>query len=128
MSALGQKQTSAHVRVMSALPPIADIDQHGPVDNQFEVGWSLHWPLRRHSIALKVLRAFAVAVRCSISPAVSAPTRSCAHALSPSGSGDWVAQACHTVEALATFFGQTVTSSLFRHWTMIGMESVLSPV
>ena len=28
MSALGQKQTSAHVRVMSALPPKADIDQH----------------------------------------------------------------------------------------------------
>jgi hypothetical protein len=26
MSALGQKQTSAHVRVMSALPPKADID------------------------------------------------------------------------------------------------------
>jgi len=25
MSALGQKQTSAHVRVMSALPPKADI-------------------------------------------------------------------------------------------------------
>jgi hypothetical protein len=37
-------------------------------------------------------------------------------------------QACHTEEAVATFFGQTVTSSLFRHWTMIGMESVLSPV
>jgi hypothetical protein len=28
MSALGQKQTSAHVRVMSALPPIADMVQH----------------------------------------------------------------------------------------------------
>jgi hypothetical protein len=28
MSALGQKQTSAHVRSMSALPPKADIDQH----------------------------------------------------------------------------------------------------
>jgi len=28
MSALGQKQTLAHVRVMSALPPKADIDQH----------------------------------------------------------------------------------------------------
>jgi hypothetical protein len=26
MSALGQKQTSAHVRVMSALPPKADMD------------------------------------------------------------------------------------------------------
>jgi hypothetical protein len=26
MSALGQKQTSAHVRVMSALPPKVDID------------------------------------------------------------------------------------------------------
>ena len=26
MSALGQKQTSAHVRVMSALPPKADIE------------------------------------------------------------------------------------------------------
>ena len=37
-------------------------------------------------------------------------------------------QACQTEEAVATFFGQTVTSSLFRHWTMIGMESVLSPV
>jgi hypothetical protein len=29
MSALGQKQTSRHARVMSALPPIADIHQHG---------------------------------------------------------------------------------------------------
>ena len=29
MSALGQKQTSGHVRVMSALPPKADIDQSG---------------------------------------------------------------------------------------------------
>src|SRR6516162_8939639 len=28
MSALGQKQTSAHVRVMSALPPKADIPRH----------------------------------------------------------------------------------------------------
>jgi hypothetical protein len=28
MSALGQKQTSAHVRVMSALPPKADIGTH----------------------------------------------------------------------------------------------------
>jgi len=28
MSALGQKQTLMHVRVMSALPPKADIDQH----------------------------------------------------------------------------------------------------
>src|SRR5262249_16108928 len=27
MSALGQKQTSGHVRVMTALPPIADIDR-----------------------------------------------------------------------------------------------------
>ena len=27
MSALGQKQTSAHVRVMSALPPKAELDQ-----------------------------------------------------------------------------------------------------
>ena len=29
MSALGQKQTSARVRVMSALPPKADIDNDG---------------------------------------------------------------------------------------------------
>ena len=29
MSALGQKQTSPHVRVMSALPPKADMDQQG---------------------------------------------------------------------------------------------------
>ena len=29
MSALGQKQTSAHVRVMSASPPKADIDHPG---------------------------------------------------------------------------------------------------
>jgi hypothetical protein len=28
MSALGQKQTSAHVRVMSALPPKADMDHY----------------------------------------------------------------------------------------------------
>jgi len=32
MSALGQKQTSAHVRVMSALPPKADIRER---DYQF---------------------------------------------------------------------------------------------
>src|SRR5262249_37479147 len=37
------------------------------------------------------------------------------------------AQACHTEDARATSFGQTVTSSLLRHWTMIGVESVLSP-
>jgi len=29
MSALGQKQTSGHAGIMSALPPKADIDQHG---------------------------------------------------------------------------------------------------
>ena len=29
MSALGQKQTSVYVRVMSALPPKADMDQYG---------------------------------------------------------------------------------------------------
>src|SRR5262249_48177271 len=29
MSVMGQKQTSGHVRVMSALPPKADMDQHG---------------------------------------------------------------------------------------------------
>ena len=29
MSALGHEQTSRHVRVMSALPPIADIHQRG---------------------------------------------------------------------------------------------------
>jgi hypothetical protein len=29
MSALGQKQTSAHVRLVSALPPKADMDQSG---------------------------------------------------------------------------------------------------
>jgi hypothetical protein len=29
MSALGQKQTLQDVRTMSALPPKADIDQHG---------------------------------------------------------------------------------------------------
>jgi hypothetical protein len=47
MSALGQKQTSEHIRVMSALPPKADIHQrnlHLIVDGQsenvgsFEVG------------------------------------------------------------------------------------------
>ena len=35
---------------------------------------------------------------------------------------------CHTGEALAMSFGQTVTSSFLRHWTMIGTESVLSPL
>src|SRR6516162_7886579 len=30
MSALGQKQTLRDVRTMSALPPKADMDQHGP--------------------------------------------------------------------------------------------------
>src|SRR5947209_10063987 len=36
---------------------------------------------------------------------------------------------CHTGEALAKSFGQTVTSSLLRHWTMIGTNygSALSP-
>ena len=31
MSALGQKRTSAPVRVMSALPPKAEMDPHGDV-------------------------------------------------------------------------------------------------
>jgi len=35
---------------------------------------------------------------------------------------------CHTAEALAKSFGQTVTSSFLRHWTMIGTNSVLRPV
>jgi hypothetical protein len=39
MSALGQKQTSAHVHVMSALPPIADIaGQRSDHSN-----WEAHW-------------------------------------------------------------------------------------
>jgi hypothetical protein len=29
MSAVGQKQTSRHLRIVSALPPKADIAQHG---------------------------------------------------------------------------------------------------
>jgi hypothetical protein len=29
MSAFGHKQTSAHVRIMSALPPKVEMDQHG---------------------------------------------------------------------------------------------------
>jgi hypothetical protein len=39
MSALGQKQTSANVWMMSALPPKADMAQHDP-DVRF-VGWAL---------------------------------------------------------------------------------------
>jgi hypothetical protein len=35
---------------------------------------------------------------------------------------------CHTAEAFAKSFGQRVTSSFLRHWTMIGIESVLRPV
>jgi hypothetical protein len=35
---------------------------------------------------------------------------------------------CHTAEALAKSFGQTVTSSFLRHWTIIGTNSVLRPV
>ena len=35
--------------------------------------------------------------------------------------------ACHLGEALATSRGHTVTSSLLRHWTMIGAASVLRP-
>ena len=38
----------------------------------------------------------------------------------PSGMPDW--------RCLAASFGQTVTSSLLRHWTMIGVGSVLRPV
>jgi glucose/arabinose dehydrogenase len=34
---------------------------------------------------------------------------------------------CHMGDALARSFGQTVTKSLLRHWTMIGSKSVLSP-
>jgi hypothetical protein len=34
---------------------------------------------------------------------------------------------CHTAEALAKSFGQTVTNSFLRHWTMIGTNSVLRP-
>ena len=54
MSALGQKRTSAHLRIMSALPPKADMDQHGsdvPIGR--DVGQaddcfiSLHRPLDR---------------------------------------------------------------------------------
>ncbi len=35
---------------------------------------------------------------------------------------------CQTGAALATSFGHTVTSSFLRHWTMIGTESMSSPV
>jgi hypothetical protein len=35
---------------------------------------------------------------------------------------------CHTGGAVATALGQTVTSSLLRHWTMIGTDSVFRPV
>lgn len=35
---------------------------------------------------------------------------------------------CHTAVALATTFGQTVTSSLSCHWTMIGPDNVFRPV
>jgi hypothetical protein len=35
MSALGQKQTLVRVHMMSALPPIADMDQHGRDDVRF---------------------------------------------------------------------------------------------
>jgi hypothetical protein len=35
---------------------------------------------------------------------------------------------CHTGEALAKSFGQTVTNSFLRHCTMIGTKSELSPV
>jgi hypothetical protein len=34
----------------------------------------------------------------------------------------------HTAEALAKSFGQIVTSSFLRHWTIIGTNSVLRPV
>jgi len=37
MSALGQKQTSAHVRVMSALPPKADMDQQADIEERDDV-------------------------------------------------------------------------------------------
>src|SRR5262245_46971543 len=33
----------------------------------------------------------------------------------------------HTAEALAKSFGQIVTSSFLRHWTIIGTNSVLRP-
>jgi hypothetical protein len=35
---------------------------------------------------------------------------------------------CHTGGAFAMSFGQTVTSSRLRHWTMIGTKRVLRPV
>ena len=39
----------------------------------------------------------------------------------------WHLHECHLGGALATSLGQTVTSSLLRHWTMIGTASVLRP-
>jgi hypothetical protein len=39
-----------------------------------------------------------------------------------------IAHECHTGEALATACGQTVTSSLLRHWTMISADRVFRPV
>jgi hypothetical protein len=53
MSALGQKQTSAHIRVMSALPPKADMDQHEcdvrfvPKADMGRIRGSPHQPLNR---------------------------------------------------------------------------------
>jgi len=48
MSALGQKQTSAHVRAMSALPPKADMNQHSRdvrfVPKADQVHRSKKWP------------------------------------------------------------------------------------
>ena len=38
------------------------------------------------------------------------------------------AGACQIASPLANSFGQTVTSSLFRHWTITGTEDLLSPV
>jgi hypothetical protein len=54
MSALGQKQTSAHVRVMSALPPKADIDRvscrpRGTSLREHALSEATEWPLAKDS-------------------------------------------------------------------------------
>jgi hypothetical protein len=64
MSALGQKQTSAHVHVMSALPPKADIVRHDR-DVRFapESGHGLqHQSIRSMSVRSPVVASVALSI------------------------------------------------------------------
>jgi len=77
-SALGQKQTLRHLQPMSALPPIADIDQHGrdvrfvPIADILHCRKECHYSINSSARARKVVGR----VRPSISAVVKLTVRS----------------------------------------------------